>query len=72
MFCFSKDIEDEVALSVKLLGAIFAAGGKYTSHPAQCNVYIARSEGGVRFQNAVDSGAAFVSLDKLQSALEKV
>lgn len=72
VFCFSKDIEDEPALSIQLLGAIFAAGGKYTSHPAQCNVYIAREEGGVRYQNAVDGGAAFVSLDRLQSALEKV
>ncbi|MDE7158602.1 MAG: 3'-5' exonuclease [Clostridiales bacterium] len=72
VFCFAKDIEDEVTLSIKLLGAIFAAGGKYTSHPAQCNVYIAREEGGVRYQNAIDSGAAFVPLDSLQSALEKV
>lgn len=71
VFCFAKDVEDETAVSVKLAGAIFASGGRYTSHPAECNVYIARSEGGVRYQCAIDGGAAFVPLEQIQSALEK-
>lgn len=69
VFCFSKDIEDDVTLSLKLAAAIFNAGGRYTSHPAECNVYIARGQGGVRYQNAVEGGAAFIPLDKLEGAL---
>ncbi len=70
VFCFSKDVEEEVPMSVHLVAAIFASGGKYTSHPGECNVYIARGQGGVRFQNAVTAGAAFVPLDRLAQALE--
>lgn len=71
-FCFAKDVEADIEVSKKLVAAIFASGGRYTSHPAECNVYIARGEGGVRFQNALSAGAAFVSLDSLQSALELI
>lgn len=71
-FCFSKDVEDDVAVSVKLVAAIFASGGKYTSHPAECDVYIARGQGGVRYQNAVESGAAFIPLERFAGALEQV
>ena len=71
VFCFAKDVEDDVDISVKLVGAIFAAGGKYTSHPTECNVYIARGEGGVRYENAVKNGAAFVPLEHIGAALEK-
>ena len=69
VFCFSKEVEEEVPLSVHLVAAIFASGGKYTSHPAECNVYIARGQGGVRYQNAITAGAAFVPLENLESAL---
>ena len=70
VFCFSKEVEEEVPLSVHLVAAIFASGGKYTSHPGECNVYIARGQGGVRFQNAVTAGATFVPLENLEHALE--
>lgn len=70
VFCFSKEVEEEVPMSVNLVAAIFASGGKYTSHPGECNVYIARGQGGVRFQNAVSAGATFVPLDRLEHALE--
>ena len=69
VFCFSKEVEEEVPMSVRLVAAIFASGGKYTSHPAECNVYIARGQGGVRYQNAMGAGAAFVPLEHLESAL---
>lgn len=69
VFCFSKEVEEEVPLSVRLVAAIFASGGRYTSHPAECNVYIARGQGGVRYQNAISAGAAFVPLENLESAL---
>ncbi|MDE5897370.1 MAG: 3'-5' exonuclease [Clostridia bacterium] len=72
VFCFAKDVEDDVAVSVKLAAAIFASGGKYTSHPAECDVYIARAQGGVRYQNAVEGGAAFIPLDRFEHALEGV
>lgn len=72
VFCFARDIEDDPEVSVKLVGAIFASGGKYTSHPAECNVYIARGQGGMRYQNALSGGAAFVPLDSIAQSLEGV
>ncbi len=72
VFCFARDVEDDVDVSVKLVKAIFDSGGKYTSHPAQCNVYIARGEGGERYKNALAGGAAFVSLESIAESLETV
>lgn len=72
VFCFSRDIEDDVEVSRKLLEAIFASGGRYTSHPTECNVYIARDEGGVRGNTAITAGAAFIPLEQLKFALESV
>ena len=72
VFCFSREIEDDYPLSQKLVAAIFASGGKYTSRPAECNVYIAHGQGGVRCQNALSAGAAFIPLETLQHALEEV
>lgn len=69
VFCFSKDVEDDVPTSVRLLKAIYEAGGAYTSRPTQCNVYIAREEGGVRFQSAIASGAAFIPYEELKKEL---
>ncbi len=70
VFCFARDIEDDVAVSRKLLEVIFASGGRYTSHPTECNVYIARDEGGMRGSTAQAAGAAFIPLETLESALE--
>lgn len=72
VFCFSKDVEEDVPLSVELVAAIFASGGMYTSHPADCNVYIARGQGGVRYQNALSAGASFVPLESIEHALQQV
>lgn len=69
IFCFSRDIEDDVPVSRKLVAAIFDSGGQYTSHPTECNVYIARGEGGSRCQNAITAGAAFIPLEQLEAAL---
>ncbi len=71
IFCFSKEVEDEVEISTKLVRAIFDAGGRYTSHPGECNVYIARDRGGVRYQSAVDVGAAFIPLDQIAAAMSE-
>ncbi len=70
VFCFSKEIEDEVEISTRLVRAIFDAGGRYTSHPTECNVYIAHGTGGVRYQSAVDCGAAFIPLEQISSVLK--
>ncbi len=72
IFCFAKEIEDDNAVSKKLVEAIFASGGRYTSHPAECNVYIGRTQEGVRCNNAITAGAAFVPLDTITNALEKL
>ncbi len=72
VFCFAKEIEDDSELSRKLAAAIFASGGKYTSHPAECNVYIGRGTEGVRCKNALSAGAAFIPLDSIERALEGV
>ena len=72
VFCFAKDVEDDLDVSVKLVASIFASGGKYTSHPAECNVYIARGQGGVRYQNALSGGAAFIPLEHITASLEGV
>lgn len=72
IFCFSREIEDDSALSQRLVAAIFASGGKYTSHPAECNVYIGHSPDGVRCQNALSAGAAFVPLETIERALEEL
>lgn len=72
VFCFAKDVEDDVPMSIDLVAAIFSSGGQYTSHPSECNVYIARGEGGERYKNAVQNGAAFIPLDSLAGALEGV
>ncbi len=69
VYCFSRDVEDDVPSSVRLVKAIFEGGGNYTSHPTSCTVYIAREEGGVRFENALKSGADFTSYEELKSAL---
>ena len=71
VFCFSRDVEDDVDVSIRLLSAIFAAGGKYTSHPTECNVYVARDRSGARVENALKSGAAFISYDDLKAELDR-
>ncbi len=70
VFCFARDVELDVEVSVKLVSVIFNSGGRYTSHPAECNVYIARGQGGPRFQSAIQSGAAYIPLESLRVALE--
>ncbi len=69
VFCFARDVETDVPMSVKLVAAIFNSGGKYTSHPAECNVYIARETGGLRYESALSGGAAFISYDALERQL---
>ena len=71
-FCFSKEIENDPARSLSLADAVFKSGGKYTSRPQECDIYIAEEAGGKRYENAVESGAAFVPLKEFQESLEEV
>lgn len=70
-FCFSKEIENNVPFSVELAGAVFASGGRYTSRPQDCDVYIAEEEGGKRYLNAVENGAKFVPLSDAAQSIER-
>ncbi len=71
-FCFSKEIENDVPYSVELAGAVFASGGKYTSRPQECDVYVAAEEGGKRYLNAVEHGAQFVPLEEFEHGMERI
>ncbi len=72
VFCFSKDIEEDMETSKKLLEAIFSHGGAYTSHPTECNVYIAREDGEMRGQSALTAGAVIIPFDSIRPSLEEV
>lgn len=72
IFCFSREIEDDIEISRKLLETIFASGGQYTSHPTECNVYIGREDVGMRGMSALTAGAAFVRYEDLERILEEV
>lgn len=67
--CFSKELEEDAEFSIELVKAVFACGGRYTSKPRECNVYIAREESGVRLENARKAGAAFLPLEEALSLL---
>ncbi len=54
--CFSHPLELELPLSKKLLSAVFAAGGSFTSHAEGCDFYICfEGENGARIKS-VQSG----------------
>ncbi len=70
VFCFAKDVEVDVPRSVQLVADIFAAGGRYTSHPAECNVYVAKSEEGMRFESAIKGGARYLPYEEALKGIE--
>ena len=52
MVCFSHPLELELAISKKLLNAIFAEGAFFTSHAEECDVYVCfEGEGGPRMKS---------------------
>lgn len=71
-FCFDKELENDVAVSVQLAGAIFRQGGKYTSHPTECNVFIARGEDTPARHVAAQHGAEVIAYERFQTAVESV
>ncbi len=57
-FCFSHPLELELSLSKPLVSAAYAAGGSFTSHAEECNVYVCfEGESGARLKTALDNGA---------------
>lgn len=72
VFCFEKEIENNVDVSVKLVAAVFNAGGKYTSHARDCNVFIAGAENSVCSKIAAENGAAVIPIEHFSRALEGV
>ncbi len=53
--CFSHPLEIELPLSKRLLTAVFAQAGWFTSHAESCDVYVCfEEEGGPRLQSAID------------------
>ena len=71
-FCFDKELENDVAVSTKLAGAIFQQGGKYTSHPTECHVFIARGEENPSRRAALEHGAEIIAYERFQTAVEGV
>lgn len=71
-FCFAKEIENDTARSIRLAGAVFNAGGKYTSHAKDCNVFIAQSEESACCKIALENGAAVIPYEHFKNALEGV
>ncbi len=69
IFCFDREIENDLEVSKPLAEAIFNSGGAYTSHPANCNVYIASGNKSPRSQNAQKAGAAVLLVEDIQSVM---
>jgi pyruvate/2-oxoacid:ferredoxin oxidoreductase beta subunit len=56
--CFSHPLELELELSKKLLSAVFAEAGYFTSRAEECNLYICfEGEGGARIKSAQERNA---------------
>lgn len=70
-FRFDKELENDVEISIKLAGAIFNAGGKYTSHAKECNVFIMRGEKSACCRIAEENGAEIIPYERFKDALEK-
>ncbi|MBO7736629.1 MAG: hypothetical protein J6S22_02195 [Clostridia bacterium] len=81
-FCFSREIENNLASSIPYVQAIYSQGGTYCFKSGQCNVYIksageqgVKSEKGVqskRLQNAVAAQAEIVEESDFQSVLAQL
>lgn len=71
VFCFEKEIENNVEVSIKLVAAVFNAGGKYTSHAKDCNVFIAQTEESACRKIALENGAAVIPIEHFKRVLEQ-
>ncbi len=68
--CFSHPLEIELPLSKKLLSDVFNAGGFFTSHAEECDVYVCfEGEGGARLKSAQAGGGRVFTPQELQAYL---
>ncbi len=68
--CFSHPLELELSLSKPLLLSVFAAGGYFTSHAEEADLYVCfEGEGGARIKSAQDNGAKRVTPQELAGYL---
>ncbi len=68
--CFSHPLEIELPLSKKLLSAVLAAGGYFTSRAEECDLYVCfESEGGARVQSVRANNAKIITPFELGEVL---
>ncbi len=68
--CFSHPLELELSLSKRLLSAVFAAGGFFTSHAEECDVYVCfEGEGGARLKTVQVAKGRVLTPQELESIL---
>ncbi len=68
--CFSHPLELELPLSKKLLSAVFAAGGYFTSRAEECDLYVCfEGESGARMKSALAAGGKIISPTQLEDLL---
>lgn len=70
-FNFSREIEDDLSLSKKLVNALYEKGGIYSSKLSNCNVYVAaENDLTTRTKSAKDmQGVEVISLEKAKEVL---
>ncbi len=68
--CFSHPLELELPLSKKLLSAVFAEGGYFTSRAEECNLYIRfEGESGARLKSVEAANGKILTPEELQAYL---
>lgn len=70
-FTFSKNIEDSVEISIPLVNKIYELGGRYSSHPEECNYYVkSKIDSTVRTANAMRiEGVKVLDMDETMELL---
>ncbi len=68
--CFSHPLEIELSLSKPLLLAVFAAGGFFTSHAEECDMYVCfEGESGMRLKTVQAAGGKVLTPAELSAYL---
>ncbi len=68
--CFSHPLELELSLSKKLLSEAFAAGGFFTSHAEECDLYVCfEGESGARIKSVQAAGGKIMTVDEFSEYL---
>ncbi len=72
VFTFSRNIEDDVDLSIPLVGAIYEGGGAYSQKLNDCTIYVCEEDDGtVRTKNARQLGDMhIINVEQLKEMLK--